>query len=205
MAKVRIGCGWYVLATLGVGWWAASKWAPNHLARAKAAVAAKAPKVALPWSKAATPSPAPTPQLATPAPTPPGLESTPEPTPEVLPSPQESPPLADVGGAGDGAGKVSFEDLRPGTGRAARVGQSVRIRCALLGSANESLGGSSDFLFMVGAGEVARGLDDAVAGMKVGGKRRATIPAVLAKGALPPGLEPGTGELRCEIELAEVL
>ena len=204
MAKIKIGCGWYVLAILGAGGWAANKWAPNHVAAAKKAAWAKVPTPKmpeLPFLHRGTPSPAPTPQLATPAPTPQSATPSPAPTAEpAAPLPQTTPePIV------EGSGTVSTEDTHPGAGKIAALGQAVRIRCALLGSGNETLGGSSDFLFMVGSGEVAPGLDKAVMGMKAGGKRRATIPADLLKGPLPPGVEASEGSLHCEIELTEVL
>ena len=204
MAKIKIGCGWYVLAALGGLTWAANKWAPNHVAGAKRAVWAKVPKPhlpELPFLHKGTPSPAPTPQLATPAPTSQSATPSPAPTEEpAAPLPQATPePIA------EGSGSVSTEEVRAGTGRTAALGQAVRIRCALLGSGGETLGGSSDFLFMVGSGEVAPGLDKAVMGMKAGGKRRATIPAALLKGPLPSGVEVSGESLRCEIELTEVL
>ncbi|MGC4042540.1 MAG: FKBP-type peptidyl-prolyl cis-trans isomerase [Armatimonas sp.] len=204
MAKVKIGCGWYVLAVLGVSIWAANKWAPNHVAKAKAAIVAKLPK--MPWSRSASPSPVPTPQLATPAPTPENATPSPEPTSEPTPPPsQETPaPLPDSAG-GDTEANVTTEDVRVGGGKEAKLGQTVRIRCARLGDGGESLGGSSDFLFMLGADEVAPGLDKAVLGMKSGGKRKATIPADAAKGLLPPGVDAEGGSLSIEIELAEVL
>lgn len=209
MAKVKIGCGWYVLAVLGVSIWAANKWAPNHIARAKAAIAAKMPKMpAMPWSRSASPSPAPTPQLATPAPTAPTPESatpSPEPTLEPTAPPSEEPDTPPTDTGGDMSANVTTEDVRVGSGREAKIGQTVRIRCALLGSGGETLGGSSDFLFMLGADEVASGLDKAVLGMKSGGKRKANIPAEAAKGLLPPGVDAEGGPLAIEIELAEVL
>jgi hypothetical protein len=202
MAKIKIGCGWYVLAILGAGTWAANKWAPNHIARAKAAAWAKVPK--MPWQRgaSATPSPAPTPQLATPAPESTTPSPSPEPTAALL-APETTPePTPDTSVSSD---TVTTEDLRMGAGKKVALGNTVRIRCAKLGDGGENLGGSSDFLFMVGADEVAPGLDQAVLGMKSGGKRRTRIPAELTKGTLPSGVEVGEGTLSCEIELAEVL
>ena len=61
------------------------------------------------------------------------------------------------------------------------------------------------FTFLLGAGQVIRGWDDGVAGMKVGGKRTLKIPADLgygsrgAGGVIPPG-----ASLVFDVELVDV-
>ena len=58
---------------------------------------------------------------------------------------------------------------------------------------DSSRNGGQPFRFVVGAGQVIKGWDQGVAGMKVGGRRRLVIPADLAYGdsgaggVIPPG------------------
>lgn len=130
-----------------------------------------------------------------PSPAPTAIET--DPSPE--PAPSIAPPLPTPGGL------TQTEDIKPGAGREAALGQTVRVRCIRLGSGGENLGGSSDFVFMLGAEEVAPGLERAVLGMMAGGKRRTTIPKGDLDGLLPPGIEVEGEGLSCEIELTEVL
>jgi FKBP-type peptidyl-prolyl cis-trans isomerase FkpA len=61
------------------------------------------------------------------------------------------------------------------------------------------------FKFKLGAGNVIRGWDEGVAGMKIGGTRKLTIPANLGYGAQGAGgVIPPNATLVFEVELLEI-
>jgi len=101
------------------------------------------------------------------------------------------------------------EDLTVGTGKTAKKGDvvSVDYRGTLLDGTvfDESYKRGEKFEFNLGAGEVIKGWDEGVAGMKEGGKRKLTIPASMAYGdrgaggVIPPG-----ATLIFEVELHKV-
>ena len=99
---------------------------------------------------------------------------------------------------------LEIVELKPGTGAAIAAGQQAVVQyTGWLYEASESdkKGAQFDssrnsgqpFRFVVGAGQVIKGWDQGVLGMKVGGRRRLTIPADLAYGdsgaggVIPPG------------------
>lgn len=101
---------------------------------------------------------------------------------------------------------LKFEDLVEGHGPAAAPGQQVSVHYTgwlTDGSKfDSSLDRNQPFEFALGRGVVIRGWDEGVAGMKVGGKRRLTVPPQLGYGARGAGgVIPPNATLVFEVEL----
>ncbi len=112
-----------------------------------------------------------------------------------------------MGGAMTVAGELMIEDLTEGSGQTATAGDNVLVHYTgwlTDGSKfDSSLDRGQPFSFQLGAGRVIAGWDQGVAGMKVGGSRRLTIPPELAYGdrAVGGGLIPANSTLVFEVEL----
>lgn len=101
------------------------------------------------------------------------------------------------------------EDLECGEGAEATSGSVVSVHYT--GTLEDgtkfdsSLDRDEPFRFNLGAGQVIEGWDEGVVGMKVGGKRKLTIPPELGYGeAGAGGVIPPNATLIFEIELLEV-
>ncbi len=119
--------------------------------------------------------------------------------------------LVACGGGEDapaGPSALMVEDLVVGTGAAAASGDTVSVHYVgtLLNGTkfDSSYDSGRPFSFRVGAGEVIAGWDQGVPGMRVGGKRRLTIPPSLAYGDRAVGPIPANSTLRFEIELLTI-
>ena len=107
---------------------------------------------------------------------------------------------------------LKYEDLLPGTGAAAEQGKKVVVNYTGWLDANGAKGkqfdsslGRGPFSFTLGVGQVIRGWDEGVAGMKVGGKRVLYIPAKLGYGKRGAGsVIPPDADLIFEVELLDV-
>ena len=105
--------------------------------------------------------------------------------------------------------QLVIEDLRPGSGPAAKAGDNVTVHYVGTLTDGKKFDSSRDrgqpFSFTLGKGMVIKGWDMGVAGMKVGGKRKLTIPAHLAYGDRGfPGLIPPGSTLVFDVELVDV-
>ncbi len=115
-----------------------------------------------------------------------------------------APPAAPSSSAAPAVSALESVDLQVGSGAAVAAGQKAVVQYTgwlYETSAPDKKGkefdssrnGGQPFSFVVGAGQVIKGWDEGVLGMKVGGRRRLTIPAELAYGdagaggVIPPG------------------
>jgi FKBP-type peptidyl-prolyl cis-trans isomerase len=100
-------------------------------------------------------------------------------------------------------------DLVVGTGPEAVAGKTVTVHYTGTFTTGAKFDSSLDrgrpFEFKLGAGQVIQGWDQGVAGMRVGGKRKLTIPYQLAYGesGRPPTIPPKS-TLIFEVELLGV-
>jgi FKBP-type peptidyl-prolyl cis-trans isomerase FkpA len=106
---------------------------------------------------------------------------------------------------------IEVTDLVVGSGSEARIGRGVTVHYTLWllddnqperkGQQIETTVGGQPFSFALGYGQVIRGWDIGIPGMKVGGKRRLIIPPGQAYGSAARGEIPPNSTLVFDIDL----
>jgi FKBP-type peptidyl-prolyl cis-trans isomerase len=104
---------------------------------------------------------------------------------------------------------LKYVDLVVGTGRQPEVGDTASVHYTGWLADGKKFDSSVDrkepFSFRVGAGQVIKGWDEGVIGMKIGGKRKLTIPPQLGYGARGAGgVIPPNATLTFDVELLDL-
>lgn len=111
-------------------------------------------------------------------------------------------------GASGGVTTLRSEDLVVGTGATAASGDTVTVHYVGTLSNGTRFDSSFDrnqpFTFRIGAGQVIAGWEQGVPGLRVGGRRRLTIPPSLGYGDRPNGPIPANSTLIFEIDLLAI-
>jgi FKBP-type peptidyl-prolyl cis-trans isomerase FkpA len=112
--------------------------------------------------------------------------------------PEDPPPMA-----------LQTIDVKLGTGAEAKAGDKVKVHYTGTLMSGKKFDSSRDrgepFEFTLGKGEVIKGWDEGVVGMKVGGQRKLVIPWTMAYGEAgsPPDI-PAKAALKFDVELVEI-
>ena len=122
--------------------------------------------------------------------------------------------LAACGGGGDssttptGGGTLVVEDLVVGTGATAALGDTVTVNYVGTLTNGTKFDSSYDrgqtFSFRIGTGQDIAGWEQGIPGMKVGGKRRLTIPPSLGYGNQAVGPIPANSTLLFDVDLVAI-
>jgi len=104
---------------------------------------------------------------------------------------------------------LQYWDIKVGTGAEAKKGDHVKVHYTGWLTSGKKFDSSVDagrpFDFTIGQGQVIKGWEEGVAGMKVGGKRQLRIPPQLGYGERGyPGVIPGNATLIFDVELLGV-
>lgn len=104
--------------------------------------------------------------------------------------------------------ELKIEDLKVGDGAEAKSGSAIKVNYVGTLTDGTKFDSSYDrdqpFEFTLGTGQVIEGWDKGIAGMKVGGQRKLTIPPSLGYGDQAVGKIPVNSTLVFEVELLEI-
>ncbi len=113
-----------------------------------------------------------------------------------------------------GSAPFSSTDITVGTGAVAATGKRLTVNytgwlysstaASNKGSQFDTSIGKTPFTFTLGAGQVIKGWDQGLVGMRVGGLRRLVIPPELAYGSQAVGSIPANATLVFEVSLLDV-
>ncbi|SRR5579871_1338754 len=122
---------------------------------------------------------------------------------------QNSGPIKVTGKPTTTSSGLKYWDIVTGTGDTATDGQTVKVHYTGWLESGKKFDSSVDrgrpFEFLLGRGQVIKGWDEGVAGMKVGGKRQLHIPAELGYGSRGAGgVIPPNASLIFDVELLGV-
>jgi FKBP-type peptidyl-prolyl cis-trans isomerase FkpA len=104
-------------------------------------------------------------------------------------------------------GSLKITDEVLGTGAEAVAGKKLTVNYTgrlLTGAQFDSTAGRGPFSFTLGEGEVIKGWDEGMTGMRVGGTRQLVIPSYLGYGDTGQGPIPPNATLVFEVELLDV-
>jgi len=124
-------------------------------------------------------------------------------------APDTSAPTKVTGKWHTAADGLKYADIKEGAGAVAKPGNKVKVHYTGWLTSGKKFDSSVDrgepFPFTLGAGQVIKGWDEGVAGMKVGGKRQLQIPPELAYGSRgAAGVIPPNATLIFDVELLGV-
>jgi len=102
---------------------------------------------------------------------------------------------------------LAFYEIALGSGSEASPGSVVSVHYTGSfpdGTTFDSSAGRDPLIFTIGAGEVIKGFEDGILGMKEGGKRKIVVPPALGYGSQEVGPIPANSTLVFEIELVDL-
>ena len=99
---------------------------------------------------------------------------------------------------------LQITDVKVGTGAAAQSGDSLTVSYVGTLSDGSTFDSNEHFTFTIGQGQVIKGWDQGILGMKVGGERKLVIPPDLGYGSQAVGSIPPNSTLTFDVKLLDV-